>query len=143
MKIMEAFRLTLSDILLVVLDDRLLLRQEMELLSTWEFEFGVEKYIDLVADNNSAVAKTWSQTLDFSYHEMLWLIKTKHCQQLSLITSASVSASFIKFACIHREWVDWFTLLCRIFFFPYQQYVFVPIIGSLYHSWHITSCFWL
>lgn len=58
MKIMEAFRLTLSDILLAMLDDILLLRQETELLSSWGLESGVEKYIDLVADSTSAVAKT-------------------------------------------------------------------------------------
>lgn len=62
MKIMEALRLTLSAILLAVLDEALLLRQQIELLSPWEFESGVEKHIDLVVDSNSAVAKKWSQT---------------------------------------------------------------------------------
>lgn len=47
MKIMEALRLTLSAILLAVLDEALLLRQQIELLSPWEFESGVEKHIDL------------------------------------------------------------------------------------------------
>ena len=62
MKIMEAFRLALTDILLAVLDEALLLRQQIELLSPWGFESGVEKHIDLVVDSNSALAKKWSQT---------------------------------------------------------------------------------
>ena len=62
MKIMEAVRLTLSAILLAVLAEALLLRQQIKLLSPWEFESGVEKHIDLVVDSNSAMAKKWSQT---------------------------------------------------------------------------------
>lgn len=62
MKIMEAFRLALTDIWLAVLDEALLLRQQIELLSPWGFESGVEKHIDLVVDSNSALAKKWSQT---------------------------------------------------------------------------------
>lgn len=75
MKIMEAFRLTLYDILLAVLDEALLLRQQIELLSPWEFESGVEKHIDLVVDSNSAVAKTWSQT-----HLFLIFLILKCCE---------------------------------------------------------------
>lgn len=47
-----------------------------EQLSPGEFESGVEKYIDLVADSNSAVAETWGQAhlfsiLIFFYLDML------------------------------------------------------------------------
>lgn len=63
MRIMEAFRLTLNDVLLAVLDEALLVRQQIELLSPWEFESGVEKHIDLVVDSDSAVAKTWRRLI--------------------------------------------------------------------------------
>lgn len=42
-----------------------------ELLSPWEFESGVEKYIDLVADSNCAVAKTWNKIHLFSFFSLL------------------------------------------------------------------------
>lgn len=63
MRIMEAFRLTLNDVLLAVLDEALLVRQQIELLSPWESESGVEKHIDLVVDSDSAVAKTWRRLI--------------------------------------------------------------------------------
>lgn len=76
-----------------------------------------------------------SPVLKFLYFEMLWFSR-KIMLSDSLFTSTSVCVSFIK---LHIQ-----RMICLIYaliegyFFPHQQYIFVLVIGSMCHFWHVS-----
>lgn len=126
MKIMETVKLTLSNILLAVLDDRLISWGKWQNcchLGNLNLEW---KNTDLVADSNSAVAKTWSQThlFSISISFLSWdvaILEDKACSVIVLDhLSICVCVWFIKLHVFLQRIISLIYVLVQylFFFFP-------------------------
>lgn len=137
MKIMETVRLTLSNILLAVLDDRLISWGKWQNcchLGNLNLEW---KNTDLVADSNSAVAKTWSQThlFSISISFLSWdvaILEDKACSVIVLDHLSICVCVIYKASCISSE--DNFTDLCSCT----VSFFFFFVLSAT----HLHSIFW-